>query len=384
MLHSRSHCDVCRGSSWPCSLVAAASWALLGSAGAVDPASITAANDAVAWIITQQQPDGGFDVSGSQGFETPDAVLAIAEAAQTPGTPWNTATAFGAVTAIEYGGAGGPNPLDSLDDWADSPVNAGEAGKLIALVTEPLGLDPTDFDPSGDSGTAVDLTEILDPDGCAGDPATYGFFNETIFGALGEVRIVCACQPGGDRNHPGRAAGRRRLELPRRSRRHHRFAISTPRALRGPGLGRGRGHVRRPGDRGRARVHRVQADALGWLPTRSARPIRTRPHRPWWRSPLPGSTQPPVAGATRPSPPTKGTAYAAPYAWLRSQQLPERAHRRVRTMPSAVNTFATSQSVEALLLSWWPIARATGAPTCVPDDPGGSTEPVPILPLFTG
>ena len=61
------------------------------TAGADDAASATAAQKAIAWLHTQQQPDGGFEVAGFPGFETPDAVLAIAEQAQT-GDTWSTAT----------------------------------------------------------------------------------------------------------------------------------------------------------------------------------------------------------------------------------------------------------------------------------------------------
>lgn len=45
---------------------------------------------AVGWIIAQQQSDGGFEMAGFPGFETPDAVLAIAENAQTD-TVWSAA-----------------------------------------------------------------------------------------------------------------------------------------------------------------------------------------------------------------------------------------------------------------------------------------------------
>ena len=51
-------------------------------AGALSPAG-EAADRAVAWLVTQQLPDGGFELAAYPGFETPDAVLAIAMAAQT-------------------------------------------------------------------------------------------------------------------------------------------------------------------------------------------------------------------------------------------------------------------------------------------------------------
>src|SRR5689334_9267380 len=53
-------------------------------AAAADSRSTTVATKAIAWIATQQRDDGGFGEAeaGFAGFETPDAVLAIADAAQ--------------------------------------------------------------------------------------------------------------------------------------------------------------------------------------------------------------------------------------------------------------------------------------------------------------
>jgi len=56
------------------------------SANAVDPASKTTADAAVSWLVANQQSDGGFELAQFPGFETRDASLAIAEAAQTGGT----------------------------------------------------------------------------------------------------------------------------------------------------------------------------------------------------------------------------------------------------------------------------------------------------------
>ena len=50
--------------------------------GINDAPSKSTASSATAWLLTQQQTDGGFEVAGSPGFETPDAILAIAENAQ--------------------------------------------------------------------------------------------------------------------------------------------------------------------------------------------------------------------------------------------------------------------------------------------------------------
>ncbi|HEX7522193.1 MAG TPA: hypothetical protein VF441_09095, partial [Acidimicrobiia bacterium] len=84
-------------------------------AGAKSSDNAPAAAKAVAWLDTQQQADGGFEVSGFAGFETPDAVLAIAEQAQA-GATWSTSEALAAVQATTN--ATGKTPLDALDDLA--------------------------------------------------------------------------------------------------------------------------------------------------------------------------------------------------------------------------------------------------------------------------
>ena len=53
-----------------CIVAAAATQVASGPAGAAPPAVVT---QAAAWLATQQQPDGGFEVAGFPGFETPDA-----------------------------------------------------------------------------------------------------------------------------------------------------------------------------------------------------------------------------------------------------------------------------------------------------------------------
>jgi hypothetical protein len=128
-----------------------------------------AIDDAVAWLETQQQADGGFDTGGFPGFETPDAIFALAAAGQADGT-WSTAEALSAVEAVTTGGGTPKDPLDGVDAWVDSvqggsgaaSVKAQQAAKVIVLVTAPLGLDPTDFDPSGNSASDVDLVAALE------------------------------------------------------------------------------------------------------------------------------------------------------------------------------------------------------------------------------
>src|SRR5690242_19167088 len=161
-----------------------AAFASIGVAGAADPASTTAAAKAVDWLKTQQKPDGGFEVAGFPGFETPDAILAIAETAQT-GTAWSPAQALAAVQAVHAGGGSGPTALDAIDTFAHgAALNQGQAAKLILLVAKPLGLDATAFHPGSGALAPVNLLTKLDPAGCAGNPANYGLFNATLYGAL--------------------------------------------------------------------------------------------------------------------------------------------------------------------------------------------------------
>lgn len=136
--------------------------------GAPAGAAPTPIDQAVTWLETQQQADGGFEVSGFPGFETPDAVLALAAAGQTTAT-WSESEALAAVEAVTHE-TSGEDALDAVDDWVDAVQGDGtasagakaqQAAKVIALITVPLGLDETDFDPSGDSATAVDLRAAI-------------------------------------------------------------------------------------------------------------------------------------------------------------------------------------------------------------------------------
>ncbi len=145
-------------------------------AGAV---STPALDRAVAWLADQQQADGGFELAGFPGFETSDAIYALAAAGQADAT-WSTSEARAAVEAVNTGGATPKNPLDAVDDWVDSVQGdagasaegkAQQAAKVVVLVTEPLGLDATDFDPSDDSAAPVDLVAAIQGGAGSGDYA---------------------------------------------------------------------------------------------------------------------------------------------------------------------------------------------------------------------
>lgn len=159
-------------------------------AGAATPAEQAAAvSGAEAWIRAQQQADGGYELAGFPGFETADAALALAVAANDAEVPvWSTTAALEAASAENEEGK---DALDSLDDLVDgeadpaSQAAGARAAKLIALVIAPLGLDPADFDPSGDSAEPVDLLGRMDVH--RDDDGSYDFgprFNGLLYAAL--------------------------------------------------------------------------------------------------------------------------------------------------------------------------------------------------------
>lgn len=152
-----------------------------------DPQARTAARKATVWLRGQQQPDGGFELAGFAGFETPDAVLAIAENAQTT-KKWSRAKALAAVKAVKQDGN---SALHALDDLADAGVDAGQAAKLVVLDTEPLGLSAQKFNPDGDA-KSVNLKAVITagakPDG------SYGAFNATLYAAIA-LRVLTGSVP---------------------------------------------------------------------------------------------------------------------------------------------------------------------------------------------
>jgi hypothetical protein len=158
---------------------------VLPGAGAAESPEVVAVVKADQWLRTQQQADGGFEVAGFPGFETADAILAIASVGE--GT-WDTAASLAYVQGAEVGGK---DPLDAIDDLIDGEADptsiaaSARAAKVTALVLQPLGIEPTDFDPSGDSDEDVDLLARIDQrrqvDG------TYDFgaqFNGLLFTAI--------------------------------------------------------------------------------------------------------------------------------------------------------------------------------------------------------
>ena len=107
---------------------------------------------AVTWLESQQQTDGSFEVAGFPGFETSDVVLALAEGGQTENA-WNEVSAKAGVESIQTNGKDALDALDDLVDTGDTTTvaAAARAAKVVALVANPLGILATDFDPSNDT-----------------------------------------------------------------------------------------------------------------------------------------------------------------------------------------------------------------------------------------
>ncbi len=381
-----------RAVAWCTTLTAAFSFTLFltSPAQAADPASQATADAAVAWLKTQQQSDGGFELAMFPGFETRDASLAIAEDAQT-GSTWSTTEALDALAALHFGGTpAGATPLDALDAFGATITTAGAAAKTIVLSAAPLGLDPAAFDPAGD-GTPVDLVALLDA-GCSADTASFGAaFSDTLYGALAK-KLVCGAPPAaalatiragqqanGAWNFNGDPTG---TDLD----------VDTT-ALAVEALVAGGADASDPAVRAALGFFAANQQASGAWPS--------------FGTDDPNSTSLSILAITATGfdvetscwrdtvdPGAAGRAYASPTAWLRTQQLtapPADAGRIASPNDSfGVNTFATSQTVEGLLRLWLPIAIAT-APSCTvpltPLTPGAqaqAAEAVAVSPRFTG
>ena len=169
-------------------LVAAAVLAITAAPAHADAAS------GAAWLATQQRADGGFEVAGFAGFETADATLALAEVAQSGGG-WDADAARAAIAGVTTGA--GLAPYDAIDDEAETGPTAGAAAKLIALVAAPGGwsdgLSPVAFDPGRD-GAAVDLVSTMSAGFDAGT-GWFGTFGDTLLAVLAH-RQACIDIPG--------------------------------------------------------------------------------------------------------------------------------------------------------------------------------------------
>ena len=298
------------------------------------------------WLVHQQQAGGGFEVAGFDGFETPDAIVAIAEQAQQQ-SGWNTDQARAAVRAVKVGGK---SALDWADDFADGPINAGQAAKLIVLVAKPLGLGVTTYDPQGDAREEP-----------ARDRRRRGAARRLLRRvqrhAVRRARQATRERRGAGedaRLHPRRAAGVRRVGL-RRTIRTRPTPMSTARASRS-----------RPSSP-RASPRPTPTSSRAWRSSRD----QQRSNGAWqsFGADDPNSTATAILAITavgesasvscwrdRAVPALHGTAYSSPLGWLRNQQASDGHLTSPNDAFPPVSTFATTQGVEALRRGWLPVA----------------------------
>ncbi len=328
-----------------CALVAALAVTGCKNTGFNDSANPPVITKAGIWLTSQQLADGSFEVGGFAGFETPDAIVAIGEGAQTT-SAWDKTKARNAVLAVTKNGK---SALDAMDDFADGTLTAGQAAKLIVLVSTPLGLSSTAFNPQGD--TARNLVTVLDQG--AQPNGSYGAFNATLYAAIAKRQtsgtvpaatvtyIRNAQQANGGWNFSGDPTGTD-LDV-------DTTAVAVQ-ALVAAKVG--------PTDANLVAGLQFLADqqtASGaWQSFGSNDPNSTAtaimavtaagfdPTKPCWRD------------TVRPA--KRGTAYANPVGWLRTQQASDGHITSPNDIYPPVNTFATAQTIEALARGWLPVA----------------------------
>jgi len=306
-----------------------------------DPTARTAAAKSTTWLVGQQLPDGGFETAGFAGFETPDAILAIAENAQTT-RAWNRTTARNAVLATTRNGH---SPLDVVDDFADGSINAGQAAKLILDVAKPLGLPVNRFDPQHDG--FVKLVDIL-REGLQAD-GSFGAFNATLTSAIAYratgrpvpattiAFIKAAQEAGGGWNYAGDSTGD--FADPDTTGLAIQALVAAKLTPADPAIAGGlrwladnlhtNGSWGSFGDDPNSTSLAVFAvSAAGYDPTSVC-----------WRNKV--------------RPALTGQPYSSPIGWLESQQQPN--GRIVSPNDDfGINTFPTSQTVQALRREWTP------------------------------
>ena len=315
-----------------------------------DTPSHAVAATASTWLAGQQLPDGSFEVAGFPGFETADAVIAIAENAQTDGS-WNQALALSAVQATQNNGN---DPLDALDDQADGTLNAGSAAKITALVALPLGLSPTAFDPQGDG--ARDLIAVIDsglqPNG------SYGAFGATLMSAIAKkasggsvpattlAYIRAAQKADGSWDYLGDPSGT------------GTDVDTTSQAIIALGAA-GLDDTDADVADGLDFLANQQSASGAWQAYGTDDPNATA----MATMAITGAGHNPLSACWRNkfAPAKAGDPYVSPTAWLASQQAID-GHITSPNDGWGLNTYATSQSIQALRRQWMPATAISARP----------------------
>jgi hypothetical protein len=324
-------------------------------------AAVPSARSGASWLASQQESDGGFELADFPGFETPDAVLAIAAAAQ--GSTWDVCTARTALAEVRTAGLTG---LDALDDLAEQQGDdVGIAAKLIVLDVLPLGLDARDFDPSGDSAAPVDLLATVlaaaRPDG----QFKVGALNATALSviALHEAQGVVTAPSLTYLDDVQTADGSW----------HYGDVDTTALALQAL-LAVGRSTSDATVVEGFAYLARAQNADGSWNAYGTPDPNSTATALMALRA----AGLDPASGGWRAgfAPELAAAPYGSPVAFLEAQQ---QGDGRIASPNDSwgVNTFATSQAVQALAGVSLPVGVAPGSVTCGGGSGGGSNPPAP-------
>jgi hypothetical protein len=317
-------------------------WNGFGDAGAR-----STSRDARDWLVTQQRTGGNFEVAGFDGFETPDAILAIAEEAQQQGG-WSTAQALAAVRGVTVGGK---SALDWADDFADGPITAGQAAKLIVLVAVPLGLNVKVFNPQNDVAHRNLISTV---DAGAQPNGSYGAFNGTLYAALARWLVAGSV--------PANTLA---------------YIRSGQQASGGWGFGNDPNATDADVDTTSLVIQVLVAAKVGPTDPDLVQALAYLAHAQQangsWQSfgeDDPNSTATAILAITsvgenavlscwrdRAVPALKGTHYSSPIAWLNDQAASDghiASHNDTEFPPTT--TFATTQSIEALRRGWLPMA----------------------------
>jgi hypothetical protein len=308
-----------------------------------DNPSKAVAAGAVDWLLTQQESDGGFEVANFAGFETPDAILAIADDAQQQ-YGWSATQARNAVLGATENGN---SPLHFMDDFLVGTLSAGDAAKAIVLVAQPLGLSVTNFDPDGDGGRNL----IGAVNAGAQSNGSYGAFNATLYAALAK-KLVNGSVPTNTvayiRNAQEAAGGWDFNGDPGGNDADVDTTALAVQALAVSGVAANDTDLRQ----GLAYLANLQRPNGAFQAFGNNDPNSTSmaifaivaagfdPTVPCWRDTV--------------VPAKEGDPYGSPVAWLRTQQ-----HATGRIISPndgfGVNTLATTQSVQALRRGWLPV-----------------------------
>jgi hypothetical protein len=314
--------------------------------GFADSGVRTTSQRARNWLVTKQLAGGSFEVGGFDGFETPDAILAIAEVAQQQ-SAWNADQARTAVRAVT---TGGKSALDWADTFSDGAVNAGQAAKLIVLVAKPLGLGIKTFDPGRD-GDVKNLIATVDAG--AQPNGSYGAFNATLYAALAKWMV--------DGSVPANTLA---------------YIRSGQEASGGWDFANDPNATDADIDTTSLVIQVLVAAKVSPADTDLVQGLSYLVHQQQsngsWQSfgtDDPNSTSTAIMAITAVGgdaasscwrdqvvPAKKGTPYTSPLAWLRTQQATDGHIASQNDGFPPVNTFATTQSIEALRRGWLPAA----------------------------